>query len=32
MTARPDLRVAHRQFAADHPLSRHIVYVIERSA
>ena len=32
MTARPDLDFAHPKFAAGHPLSRHIVYVIERSA
>jgi RimJ/RimL family protein N-acetyltransferase len=32
MTARPGLDFAHPKFAADHPLSRHIVYVIERSA
>ena len=30
MTRRPDLGFAHPQFAADHPLSRHITYVIER--
>lgn len=32
MTARPDLDFVHPKFAADHPLSRHIVYLIERSA
>ena len=32
MTARPDLDFAHPKFAADHPLSRHVGYVIERSA
>jgi len=30
--ARPDLDFAHPKFAADHPLSRHVGYVIERSA
>ena len=30
--ARPDLDVAHPEFATDHPPSRHIVPGIERSA
>jgi RimJ/RimL family protein N-acetyltransferase len=30
MIRRPDLDFAHPQFPADHPLSRHITYVIER--
>ena len=30
MTRRPDLDFAHPMFAADHPLSRHITYVMER--
>jgi RimJ/RimL family protein N-acetyltransferase len=30
MDRRPDLDFAHPQFAADHPLSRHITYVAER--
>ena len=30
MVRRPDLDFAHPQFAADHPLSRHITYVMER--
>src|SRR5688500_10159259 len=29
MTRRPDLDFAHPHFAPDHPLSRHITYVIE---
>jgi len=32
MTRRPDLDFAHPAFAADHPLSAHIVYVLERPA
>ena len=32
MTRRADLDFAHPHFAADHPLSRHITYVIERPA
>lgn len=32
MTRRPDLDFAHPRFAADHPLSRHITYLIERPA
>jgi hypothetical protein len=32
MTRRPDLDFAHPAFAPEHPLSRHITYVIERSA
>lgn len=31
MIRRPDLDFAHPGFPADHPLSRHITYVIERS-
>jgi len=31
MTRRQDLDFSHPQFAADHPLSGHITYVIERS-
>jgi RimJ/RimL family protein N-acetyltransferase len=30
MVRRPDLDFAHPKFPADHPLSRHITYVIER--
>ena len=30
MTHRPDLDFEHPRFHADHPLSRHVVYVIER--
>jgi RimJ/RimL family protein N-acetyltransferase len=30
MVRRPDLDFAHPRFPADHPLSRHITYVIER--
>jgi RimJ/RimL family protein N-acetyltransferase len=30
MLRRPDLDFAHPKFPADHPLSRHIAYVIER--
>jgi RimJ/RimL family protein N-acetyltransferase len=30
MTRRPDLDFAHPHFAPDHPLSRHIAYVIAR--
>jgi RimJ/RimL family protein N-acetyltransferase len=30
MVRRPDLDFAHPQFPPDHPLSRHITYVIER--
>jgi RimJ/RimL family protein N-acetyltransferase len=30
MTRRPNLDFAHPNFAADHPLSRHIAYVAER--
>ncbi|MEP7129588.1 MAG: GNAT family N-acetyltransferase [Sphingomicrobium sp.] len=30
MARRPDLDFAHPRFAPDHPLSRHITYVIER--
>ena len=30
MTRRPDLDFAHPQFPADHPLSRHVTYVMER--
>jgi RimJ/RimL family protein N-acetyltransferase len=30
MSRRPDLDFAHPQFAPDHPLSRHITYVIDR--
>jgi RimJ/RimL family protein N-acetyltransferase len=30
MVRRSDLNFAHPRFAADHPLSRHITYVIER--
>ena len=32
MKRRPDLDFAHPMFAPDHPLSRHIAYVIERPA
>jgi RimJ/RimL family protein N-acetyltransferase len=32
MTRRPDLDFAHPAFAPEHPLSRHITYVIERPA
>jgi RimJ/RimL family protein N-acetyltransferase len=32
MTRRPDLDFAHPKFAADHPLSRHITYVVDRPA
>jgi hypothetical protein len=30
MIRRPDLDFAHPNFAADHPLSAHITYVMER--
>jgi RimJ/RimL family protein N-acetyltransferase len=30
MERRPDLDFAHPRFPADHPLSRHVTYVIER--
>ena len=30
MTRRPDLDFAHPKFPADHPLSRHVTYVMER--
>jgi hypothetical protein len=30
MARRPDLDFAHPKFPPDHPLSRHITYVIER--
>jgi RimJ/RimL family protein N-acetyltransferase len=30
MARRPDLDFAHPKFSADHPLSRHITYVMER--
>lgn len=32
MTRRPDLDFAHPAFAADHPLSQHLTYVINRPA
>ena len=32
MVRRPDLDFAHPRFPADHPLSRHITYVMERPA
>jgi RimJ/RimL family protein N-acetyltransferase len=32
MTRRPDLDFAHPKFASDHPLSRHISYVMDRPA
>lgn len=32
MARRPDLDFAHPRFPPDHPLSRHITYVIERPA